>query len=208
MDDASEFIPTRHSLLSRLKDWDDHEGWKLFFDTYWKLIHNAAIKAGLSDAEAQDVVQETLLSVLKKMPGFEYEPEKGSFKKWLMRLTRWRITDQLRKRQRGIEDLAREGETDNGIAAIDCRAESVMPGVEALWEAEWEKKLMEAALDRVKRKVDPKQYQAFDLYVFKRWPVSKVARTLRINPGRVYLAKHRINKLIIKELARLHTQPL
>ncbi len=64
-----EFIPTRQSLLSRLKDWDDRESWKDFFNTYWKLIYGVAIKSGLSDAEAQDVVQEAVISVAKKMQG-------------------------------------------------------------------------------------------------------------------------------------------
>ena len=65
MNSFGEFIPTRHSLLSRLKDWNDQESWRVFFDTYWKLIYHAAVKAGLSDAEAQDVVQDTVISVMK-----------------------------------------------------------------------------------------------------------------------------------------------
>ena len=61
------FIPTRWSLISRLKDWDDRESWKNFFDTYWKLIYGAAIKAGLSDVEAEEVVQETVIT--EEAPG-------------------------------------------------------------------------------------------------------------------------------------------
>ena len=72
--------PTRASLLSRLKDRDDHVGWQEFFDTYWKLIYGVALKAGLNDSEAQDVVQETVIYVAKKLPDFRYDPEKGSFK--------------------------------------------------------------------------------------------------------------------------------
>ena len=52
---------TRYSLLSRLQNWDDQESWKDFFDTYWRLIYAVAIKSGLTDAEAQDVVQETVV---------------------------------------------------------------------------------------------------------------------------------------------------
>ncbi len=116
MKSADEMIPTRQSLLSRLKDWNDQEGWKVFFDTYWRLIYHTAVKAGLTDAEAQDAVQETVISVMKSMPTFEYDSQNGSFKSWLLRLTSWRITDQLRKRQRGIEPryvrkLALLGET-------------------------------------------------------------------------------------------------
>ena len=67
---------------------------------------------------------------------------------------------------------------------------------------------MAAAIERVKRKVDAKQYQVFDLYVFKNWPVTRVARALNINAGKVYLAKHRISRLIRKELTHLQNKPI
>src|SRR6185295_7324368 len=99
-EEPDKLIPTRWSLVNRLKDWDDREGWKDFFDTYWKLIYGVAIKAGLSDDEAQEVVQETVIAVAKKIPEFKTDPAFGSFKAWLLHLTQWRIADQLRKRQR------------------------------------------------------------------------------------------------------------
>src|SRR5437867_2939099 len=117
MDKINELIPTRQSLLSRLKNWDDQDSWKLFFDTYWRLIYNAAVKAGLSDAEAQDVVQETVRSVAKSMPNFVYDTNKGSFKSWLLGLTRWRITDELRKRQRAIQKPG--SHTSTGTATVE-----------------------------------------------------------------------------------------
>ncbi len=66
-------------------------GWKQFFETYWKVIYGAAIKAGLTDAEAQDVVQDTLIEVARKMGALKYDPALGSFKGWLLKLTRWRV---------------------------------------------------------------------------------------------------------------------
>src|ERR1051326_2158620 len=98
---SDEFIPTRQTLLSRLKDWNDQDSWKDFFDTYWNLIYRTARRSGVTDTESQDVVQETIVSVAKAMPGFKYDGSFGSFKKWLLQLTGWRITDQLRKRRPG-----------------------------------------------------------------------------------------------------------
>ena len=98
-DNPDELIPTRRSLLDRLRNWDDQASWKDFFETYWKLIYGVARKAGLSDAEAQDVVQESIFSVARYIPDFRYDPALGSFKSWLMRLTRCRIADHFRKRQ-------------------------------------------------------------------------------------------------------------
>src|SRR5947209_4633003 len=93
-----ELIRTRATLIDRLKSWQDQSSWQEFFDTYWKLIYGVARQAGLTDAEAQDVVQETMVAVAKHMPGFRYNAGIGSFKAWLLNMTRWRSIDQLRKR--------------------------------------------------------------------------------------------------------------
>jgi len=67
-------LPTRSSLLSRLRDLGDSGSWRDFFETYWRLLYNVARKSGLADAEAQDVVQDTVIAVARKMPGFHYDP--------------------------------------------------------------------------------------------------------------------------------------
>jgi RNA polymerase sigma factor (sigma-70 family) len=206
--EAEELIPTRASLLSRLKDWEDQTSWKVFFDTYWRLIYNAAVKAGLSDAEAQDVVQETVISVFKSMPDFQYRAANGSFKSWLLTLTAWRIGDQFRKRQQNIKRADRPADSTAGTATVEQVPDPAGFALGAIWDEEWERNLMNAAVERVKRAVDPKQYQIFDLYVLRNWPAGKVARTLKLNLGRVYLAKHRIGAMIRKEIQQLKTKPI
>ncbi|HEX3800513.1 MAG TPA: sigma-70 family RNA polymerase sigma factor [Verrucomicrobiae bacterium] len=206
---VERIIPTRKSLLSRLRKGQDNESWKAFFDTYWKLIYTTSLRAGLNDAEAQDVVQETVLSVFKSMPNFHYDPEKGLFRAWLLKLTRWRITDQLRKRQRFIQATDSDTRTTGmGASGIDQIADPASATLEAVWSEEWEQTLMDAAIDRVKKKVDPEHFQVFDLYVVKKWPVLKVARTLKINPGKVYLIKHRIGNAIKIEIKKLEFSPI
>ena len=64
---SSGLVATRRSLVNRLANWDDQRRWQEFFDTYWKLIYSAARKSGLTDAEAQEVVQETVITVAKKI---------------------------------------------------------------------------------------------------------------------------------------------
>jgi RNA polymerase sigma-70 factor (ECF subfamily) len=88
---TDDLLPTRPSLLGRLKDWRDDRSWQEFFDIYWRLIYGVARKAGLSSSEADEVVQETMLTVAKKMKDFRYDPARGSFKGWLLQLTGWRI---------------------------------------------------------------------------------------------------------------------
>src|SRR5436190_2856518 len=97
---ADTFIPTRASLLVRLKDWEDQASWQGFLDTYGRLIHGAALKSGLAETEAEDVVQETFLAVARNIGEFRYEPAKCSFKSWLLLITRQRIIWQLRQREK------------------------------------------------------------------------------------------------------------
>ena len=56
-----DLIPKRKSLLGRLKDFEDNESWRDFFNTYWRLIYGFATQRGLNHEEAQEVVQETIV---------------------------------------------------------------------------------------------------------------------------------------------------
>jgi len=200
---TEDFIPTRYSLLSRLQNWDDQESWKNFFDTYWRLIYSIALKSGLTGAEAQDVVQETIICVAKDINKFKRDRQFGSFKGWLRNLTRWRIADQLRKREpnaMGHDVLPDEISVLPELAEIP---DPVDDALAALWEEEWQSNLMDAALERVKRRVKEEHYQMFDLNVIRQWPASKVASTLEVSIAQVYLAKHRILALIKKEVRML-----
>src|ERR1700758_4056110 len=111
-------LATRRSLIDRLDNWDDRQRWQEFFDTYWKLIYSAARKSGLTDAEAQEVVQETIITVAKKIGKLKYDPAVGSFKGWLLQITRWRIVDQFRKREPGNQKPVRSS-GDRATATIE-----------------------------------------------------------------------------------------
>src|SRR5438093_2890200 len=97
---TEDLLATRRSLLERLRDAGDKTGWQRFFDTYWKLLYRVALQSGLSEAEAEDAVQETVIAVARHMPEFRYDPEQCSFKSWLSLLLRQRIVHQFRKRNK------------------------------------------------------------------------------------------------------------
>ncbi len=196
--EPDKFIPTRESLLSRLRDWSDDASWEDFFQTYWRLIYNTALKAGLSDAEAQDAVQETVVAVSKAIREFKYDPKVGSFKQWLLNQTHWRITDQFRKRRpEEIRDLA---ELEDDIQEEVEVKNPVPTDLEKIWDLEWDRNVLEIALERVKLQVDSKHFQIYDLYVLREWPVAKVAEKLNVTSMQVYLAKHRVGSLFKREV--------
>ena len=200
-------LATRRSLLSRLKESNAEESWRQFFDTYWRLIYATALNAGLTDWEAQEVVQETVLTVVRKIKSFHYEPAVGSFKGWLLTIVRWRIADQFRKRQQHIQPpRARRGTETQSTATVERVADPGAIDLNAVWEEEWQRTMFAAALARVKREANARHYQIFDLHAVKHWPVQKVAQTLGVSAGQVRLAKHRITTLMRREVARLENE--
>jgi RNA polymerase sigma factor (sigma-70 family) len=207
MADETDHLMTRESLLGRLKDWEDERSWRDFFETYWRLIYSTARKSGLSDAEAQEVVQETVISVARKMKEFKYDPAAGSFKGWLKLVTRRRIVDQYRKRKPqevGLAEGGPEGTGTGGTRAMDRLPDTERAvATDAAWEADWQQSILDRAVEIVRTQVSPRQYQIFDLYVLRQWPASQVAASLDISAAQVHLAKHRVQAHIRREARRL-----
>jgi RNA polymerase sigma factor (sigma-70 family) len=197
-----EGIRTRATMLGRMKNWNDQSSWQEFFDIYWKLIYGVARKAGLSDAEAQDVVQESMVSVAKHMPTFKYNPAVGTFKAWMLTLTRWRIVDQLRKRGPIVPHHSSEGDTAR-TATVERIADANSLDLDAIWEVDWKTTVLDATMARVKRRLDPQKFQIFDFYVNREWPPEKVAQTFNVTVNQVYLVKNRVTEMLRDEFLRL-----
>lgn len=200
------YAKTRKSLIARLDNWEDQRTWDEFYQTYWRLIYAVAVKAGLRQDEAFDCVQETVLSIAKQSKKKLYDPEQGSFKTWLMNMTRWRINDQFRKRKKDTAMMSGEWEQDRKTSVIDRIEDPAGDVLSRLWNTEWQKNVADAALARVKAQVSPKQYQIFDCYVIKQWDASKVQKQLNVSMAQVYLAKHRVGAVLKRELAKLEDQ--
>lgn len=199
---AHGFERTRKSLIARLDNWEDQRTWDEFYQTYWRLIYSVALKSGLRSEEAFDCVQDTILSIAKQSKKKLYNPELGSFKTWLMNMTRWRINDQFRTRRKDTAMYHSEDD-DRKTAMIDRIEDPQGETLERIWDVEWKQNIAEAALARVKAKVSPKQYQIFDYYVLKEWEAKKVQKHLGVSMAQVYLAKHRVGEVLKKELAQL-----
>ena len=206
--DWNQLVPTRRSLLSRLKHWDDQKSWQDFYDIYAKLIYGSAIKTGLTETEAEDVVQDTVIAVAKAIQAFKYDPQKCAFKTWLHAITRRQVANQFRKRQgkgRLLESLP-EAKGDDETSAVDAIPDPASQALDDTWEREWERNLLEAAAERVKARVSPAQYQIFEYHVLQGHTVGETARALGISAARVYLAKHRVSALVREEVAYLKTK--
>jgi RNA polymerase sigma-70 factor (ECF subfamily) len=208
--DEPSSIQTRPSLLHRLKEGDDVESWQEFYRVYGKLARDFAIKAGLSDTEADEVVQEVAIGVARHLPGFSYDPKVCRFKTWLLNQTSWRIKDQLRKRARPGQaaghGVASPPSDPARTATVERIADPAAPDLETMFESEWRSNLLALAMEAVKEKFSLKQIQMFDLVVEKEWPAGEVARCLGVSLANVYVTKHRVAVAVKREVRRLEGQ--
>jgi RNA polymerase sigma-70 factor (ECF subfamily) len=202
---GEDLVPdmTRRTLLSRLRDLDDTAGWQQFFEVYWRLIYAFALRAGCSREDAEDIVQETVAAVARRMPEFQYDRSKGTFRTWLRRIVEARVNDHLRKRYRRIQTQPLEGD---GAEEVPEFGGAEPAALESVWEEEWQRVRLARALERVKAAVSQRQFQIFDLYALQGQPLRRVAECFQVNAAQVYLAKHRVGRLLRAELQALESE--
>lgn len=153
-----------------------------------------------------DVVQDTFIAVSKAIPEFRYNPSIGSFRSWMMHTTQWRIFDQYRKRGPELPQSAEPPEDPASTTTEERVPDESYAQLQALWDREWHRNLVEAALQRIKPRISARQFQIFDLYILKEWPVLKVGRALNVSLGQIYLARHRVARLIKQEVKQIESQ--
>lgn len=196
--------PTRASFIEKLRDWEDHAAWRRFLADYGLLIHRAAVRAGLEAHEADEVVQETAVSVARKMPEFVYDPSRCSFEGWVRRIARLRILDQIRRRPVEQAGVALDVDANSGTGGTDViakiPAEPDAAGGEAAFEENWQRSLLEAALDRLRQKVSPEHFQIFQMNVVNGISGSEVAAILDVSLAQVYVVRHRLMHRLKREV--------
>jgi RNA polymerase sigma factor (sigma-70 family) len=203
---ASTSPPTRKTLIEKLDNWSDWSSWDEVYRTYSTFVWHVARKSGLTDDEAHDVVQETFIGVAKNLQKKKFDTSLGSFKSFLLNQARWRILDQFRRRKKTWHrevSLHTDEEDDRRTAPIDRCADPNGVELEKLWDREWKDQIMELALRRVRALVSPRQFQIFSCYVLKGWSPERVKEELGVNAAQVYLAKHRVGRILKREAAKL-----
>lgn len=182
-------VDTWPSLLARLRDADDRQSWRCFFARYWRLIYSFARRCGLPPSDAEDVVQEVVTEVFKAMPRFRYDPQKGRFRAFLLTITQHKVTDHFRGTARhpavSLEPGDQTQELTRPLRPSD-------PQAEAAWQRDWDYNAFQLCLDQVAQEVDPKTFQAFQLYALEGWKAADTAQFLGLSLASVYVSKTRV----------------
>jgi len=180
---------TSASLLKRLRQPTNQRAWNRFVQLYTPLLFYWAHKAGLSEADASDLVQDVFCILIRKLPEFEYDATK-SFRSWLRKVlinaSHNRRRGKTAERRSDLDELARPADGSNEIVELE--------------EAEYRQYLVARVVELMKAEFEPKTWQACWQFVVEGREAAEVARDLALSVNAVYLAKSRVLARLRREL--------
>jgi len=187
---------TRLTFLMRLRDRSDRISWDVFHERYGELIYRYARAYGASPEDAEDVVQEVELYLLKALDGFEYDAQKGRFRAYLRTAVVHVMGREATLQARRLGALLDPRKFDYVTAQKQADEDRQ-------WDHEWRMHCLRNALRGLAGEFEAPTIQAFQLYVISGRPAAEVAATLAVGEATVYQAKSRILKALRARLGQL-----
>ncbi|MDB5389289.1 MAG: rpoE 7 [Planctomycetaceae bacterium] len=152
MSRAGDWPSTHETLLERLRNPDDIQGWEEFWEIYSVVIYRFCRCRGLQEADARDVCQNAAIVLQRSLPRFQYDPVQGKFRSWLGTLVAREI-GKYRHRQ------ARDG---TGVGGVGIVGQELLEN-DATWIAEFNSYILQVSLLRIEAEFDPLEWKAFRL---------------------------------------------
>lgn len=173
-------------LLKGLEDTDDQSSWQVFDGRYRPLLLALGRRLGLQQADTEDVAQETMAAFLRAYRQHRYDREKGRLRDWLGGIARHKIRDLQRRQSRQELVVADKPDATRFLSQV------ADGHIDVVWEEEWRKGVLRQCLEEVRREVEPRTFEAFELFALRQWPAKRVADHLRVTQDVVYQSKSRI----------------
>lgn len=189
---------TSPSLLDRLRDPADAEAWQRLVDLYTPLIRGWLRRHAHLGTDADDVVQEVLSVVVRKLPRFRREPRTGAFRRWLYTITLNCLRDFWRRRR-----AQPHGTGDTNIAALIEQMEDPRSDLSQLWDQEHDRHITHRLLEHIRPHFEAKTWQAFQRVALDGADPDAVAAELGMSANAVFIAKSRVLARLRQEGADL-----
>ncbi len=193
---------TRASLLARLRQSGtaSDDAWREFVDLYGRQIYKWCRHWQLQDADAEEVTQQVMLRLVSKMKDFVYDPGR-SFRAWLKTVAHHAWHDLVVSRRRQP--------ASGGGSQVWEQLLTVPAGKDLVQrlEQEFDRELLEEAMQRVRLRVAPHNWEAFRLTALDGVPARTAAAQLSMKVANVYAARSNVQRLVREELAKIEGNP-
>ncbi len=193
---------TRASLILRLRNAEDVAAWNDFMAIYAPVIFRVACRHGLQVADAENLIQEVLLSISRALPQWLQREDRGSFRAWLLKIARNEAVDMLTRR--ATRPLGKDGlEAERLLAEVpDHRGD-----LSAQFDLEYEQSVFQWAAAQVRDSVSDTTWQSFWLTHVEGLSVDRVAQQLKMRTGTVYVARGRVMNRIQELVKQFEEKP-
>jgi RNA polymerase sigma-70 factor (ECF subfamily) len=190
-------METSVSLLERLAGRPTDLDWRRLFDLYQPLLRCWALRAGATDADADDLVQETLTVIVREVGTFD-RGRAGAFRSWLRGILANRLRDFFRSRRSRPVATGESGFLDrlDELAAPDS-------ALSKQWDREHDRHVAARVMKLVEGDFAPATWHAFRRQVLDGAAPAEVAAELGLSHNAVLLAKSRVLKRLRAEAAGL-----
>ena len=186
---------TRITLLERVRQTQAGDSWSEFAAVYDSLIASWLKQQGVADADADDIRQEVMQTVVKEIPRFEHNGRTGAFRTWLRRITANRMHRHWAQRKRRADAV---GSVDLGELADQLNDDSSR--MTHVWEADHDKYVLNRLLGLLNGRFSPSSLAAFRRLAIGQEPADRVAEELGMTVGAARVAQHRVLRAL-KDLA-------
>jgi RNA polymerase sigma-70 factor (ECF subfamily) len=182
-------------LLEGLRDPGNAPAWEEFDARYRPIVMGVARRVGLSEADAADAAQETMVRFLREYRAGKYERGRGRLRHWLAVMARSCMADVRRRAAR-----ARVARGESAIAEMAAESD-----VGELWDEELRATVLRRAGEMLRRDtaLDPKTIRAFELLALSGRTPADVAAELGMNVESVYKARARCLERLRESAAQL-----
>lgn len=193
---------TRKTLLQRMQNCDEIS-WEEFYRIYWPLVLDIGRKLGLSQDNCGDLMQEIMLDLFNGEPLLRYDPAKGKFRTYFGVLVRHKAAEMLKK-SAPFDSVSKtvSGSGEPGSPVDDLPASLTGDNLgesnpfQKLFDEEYRKCLLAAAMNELRNTVEPKTYAIFEMVVLQERPQKEVARCLGINRATIDVYCSRCRKTL------------
>jgi len=194
-------LKTSATQLRNLQCRGSDSDWESFYEKYAGVILSFCRNQGIDDFSARDVLQETMILLMRKLPVFEYSSDRGRFRNWLLTLVYGKIRDARRRLRRLAELPLSE------IPPAESEAVAVRYGTEVDEDVEiaWKQALIEEGLRRVKQntRLKPETLALFETCVIKNMSIPDAARKFQLQENNIYQIKNRLLRMVREEVEHL-----